>query len=157
MHGIVRLILAFVAIILLPSCGPQKRKSKKAALQKAAFSLHEIETQIDVDQSVVELEAKLIDIPTALGSRLSSITQISEQPYQLCATFLCTQNIAELDEFYTEQMAYQGWQTIAHICGDELMQIYKKPSKICVISFRPITSDSIKISLVVSEIQADIY
>lgn len=156
MHGIVRLFLAIVAIILLPSCGPRMKKNKKAALQKAAFSLSKIQTQIDVDQSVVELEAKLIDIPTALGSRLSFINQVSEQPYQLRATFECSQPLAELDAYYTEQMAYQGWQLIAHIPGDEPMQIYKKPSKICVITIRQTASNQSEIALIISEIQSEI-
>lgn len=155
MYAVVRLILAIVAIILLPCCGPHTKKNKKAAFKRAAFLLSEIETQIDVEQSVVELEAKLTDIPTTIGSRMVDIIQISEQPYQLRASFECTQNLAELNAFYTEQMIYHGWQTVATIAGDELMQIYKKPNKICVITVQQLNAKYTIANIVISDIKID--
>lgn len=149
-------ILALLAVLILPACGPRTKKNKRAALQKAALSISEIQTQIDVDQSVVELEAKLTDIPTALGSRISFINQVSEQPHQLRVTFECTQSLSELDAFYAEQMADHGWQSMAQIPGDQVMQIYKKPSKICVVTIRQIASDKREVALIISEIQVEI-
>lgn len=151
-----RVILTLLVISLLPSCGPHSKKIRKAASQRAASSMPKIQTQIDVEQSVVELEAKLIDIPTAIGSQLSAITQVSEQPYQLRVTFECAQNLAELDAFYTEQMAYHGWQAVANIASDEPMQIYKKPHKICVITFVQIVPGNVQLALVISEVQNEI-
>lgn len=151
-----RVILTVLVTILLPSCGPHTKKIRKAASHRAAFSMPKIQTQIDVEQSVVELEAKLVDIPTAIGSRLSAITQVSEQPYQLRVCFDCSQNLAELNTFYAEQMAYNGWQAVATIAGDELMQIYKKPNKICVITIRSKKYAKTEIALIISETQSDL-
>lgn len=153
MYGIVRLILAIIAVILLPSCGPHAKKNKKAAFKRAAFSMPKIQTNIDVEQVQTALEAKLTDIPTTIGSRIVDIVQVSEQPYQLRVSFECTQSIAELNAFYSEQMAYNGWQSVATINGDEIMQIYKKPQKICVIILKYKNSKCVQIALAISEIQ----
>lgn len=127
-------VLALLAVLALPACGPQTKKNKKAALQKAAFSLPRIQTSIDIDQSIVELEAKLTDIPTLIGSRTISIHQISEQPQQLRIELDCDQNLAEVDAYYAEQMLYQGWQQVAAINdAREIMHVYKKPAKLCII------------------------
>ncbi len=48
-------LLALLAVLVLPACGPQTKKKKKAALQKAAFSLSEIQTQIDIHQKYKSL------------------------------------------------------------------------------------------------------
>lgn len=146
-------LLALVAITLLPACGP--RKIKKAAYQKAAFSMPEIQTTIDVEQSIVELEAKLTDIPTLIGSRTLSVHQISEQPPQLKLELECDQNLAEVDAFYAEQMLYNGWQQITAIKDEhEIMQVYKKPNKLCIIIGRQSTQTFV--SIAVSDICAEL-
>lgn len=154
MHASVRLVALSITIILLPSCSP--RKIKKAAFQKAAFSMPIIETTIDVEQSVVELEAKLVDIPSIIGSRTISICQISEQPQQLRLSLECDQSLVEVDAYYAEQMLYNGWQQITSIKDDhEIMQVYKKPLKICIITLRQIASKAL-ISLFISDVQIEI-
>lgn len=156
MYGIVRLLLAIIAVILLPSCGPHAKKNKKAALKRAAFSMPKIQTNIDVEQSVVELEAKLTDIPTLIGSRIICIYQISEQPQQMRLELECDQNLAEVDAFYEEQMLYNGWQQVTSIKDDhEVMRIYKKPSKICVVIMKQVVSVQSQISMTISDIQID--
>jgi hypothetical protein len=156
MYAVVRLILAILAIFLLPCCGSHTKKNKKAAFKRAAFSMPKIQTNIDFEQVEAALEAKLTDIPTTIGSRIVSIVQISEQPYQLRVSFECTQNLSELNAFYSEQMIYNGWQTVATIAGDELMHIYKKPNKICVITIRSKKSIQTEITLIISETKAEI-
>jgi len=152
-----KVFLTLLVIILLPSCGPQKRKSKKAALQKAAFLLSEIETQIDVDQSVVELEAKLTDIPTCIGSRMLTIRQISEQPPQMRLELECDQSLEEVDAFYAEQMLYNGWQQVITVKDDqEIMHVYKKPQKLCIIMMTQITSGQTHLAMTVSDISGDL-
>lgn len=156
MYAVVRLIIAFFAIILLPCCGPHTKKNKKAAFKRAAFSMPKIQTNIDVEQVEAALEAKLTDIPTTIGSRIVGIVQISEQPYQLRVSFECTQNLSELNAFYSEQMIYNGWQTVATIAGDELMHIYKKPNKICVITAQQLNPKYIVATIVISDIKIDL-
>jgi hypothetical protein len=156
MYAVVRLILAIIAIFLLPCCGSHTKKNKKAAFKRAAFSMPKIQTNIDVEQVEAALEAKLTDIPTTIGSRIVSIVQISEQPYQLRVSFECTQNLSELNAFYSEQMIYNGWQTVATIAGDELMHIYKKPNKICVIILKQKNSKCVQIALAISEVSKDL-
>lgn len=156
MFVVVRLALAISAIILLPACGSRTIKNKKAAFKRAAFSMPSIQTQIDVGQSAAELEAKLTDIPTLIGSRTISIYQISEQPQQLRLALECNQSLEEVDAYYIEQMAYNGWQSVAVIAGDELMQIYKKPQKICVITIRSKKNVQTEIALIISETKAEI-
>ncbi|GMU19234.1 MAG: hypothetical protein AMXMBFR12_04260 [Candidatus Babeliales bacterium] len=115
-----------------------------------------IETTIDVEQSVVELEAKLVDIPSIIGSRTISICQISEQPQQLRLSLECDQSLVEVDAYYAEQMLYNGWQQITSIKDDhEIMQVYKKPLKICIITLRQIASKAL-ISLFISDVQIEI-
>ena len=129
MHTVVRLIVAIVIVILLPCCGPHTKKNKKAAFQKAAFLLSEIETQIDINQNVVELEAKLMDIPTVIGSRTLSLIQISEQPQQLRLEIECKQSLAEIDAYYAEQMLYNGWQQITVVKdSQEIMHSVEQPT-----------------------------
>lgn len=154
MHAELRLIVAISALILLPSCGP--RKIKKAAFQKAAFSMPSIQTAIDVEQSIVELEAKLTDIPSIIGSRTISIHQVSEQPQQLRLMLECDQSLAEVDAYYAEQMLYNGWQPITSIKDDhEIMQVYKKPLKMCIITLTQSASKAF-ISFVISDVQIEI-
>lgn len=155
MYAVVRLILAIIAVILLPCCGPHTKKNKKAAFKRAAFSLPKIQTNIDVEHAEAALEAKLTDIPTTIGSRVTGIVQISEQPYQLRASFECTQNLSELNAFYSEQMIYNGWQAVATIASDELMQIYKKPNKICVITVQQLNAKYTIANIVISDIKID--
>lgn len=147
-------LLALVAVLALPACGPQTKKNKKAALQKAAFSLSEIQTQIDIHQNVQELEAKLTDIPTIIGSRTISLYQLCDHPQQLRMQLECDQSLAEVDAYYAEQMLYNGWQQVTVIRdSQEIMQVYKKPSKLCIIRvYSTITS---RISLFVSDVPAE--
>lgn len=130
-------LLALLAVLVLPACGPQSKKNKKAAFQKAAFSMPSLQTHIDTEQSVVELEARLTDIPTLIGSRTISMYQISEQPQQLRLEIECDQSMAEVDSYYAEQMLYNGWQLVAHINDtQEIIQLYKKPNKLSIITIR---------------------
>lgn len=152
-----RVILTVLVIILLPSCALHSKKIRKAASKRAAFSMSSIQTQIDVEQSAVELEAKLTDIPTLIGSRTISIYQISEQPQQLRLALECDQSMLEVYAYYAEQMLYNGWQQITAIKDtSEIMQVYKKPSKICVIIFKHKNSKSVQIALTISEISKDL-
>lgn len=151
-----KVFLTLLVIILLPSCGPRVKKNKKAAFQRAAFSMPKIETNIDVEQVQTALEAKLTDIPTIIGSRTLNIMQISEQPQQLRLEIECTQSLAEVSSFYTEQMAYNGWQVVANVAGDEIMQIYKKPQKMCVITIRSKASVQTKIMLTICQISSEL-
>lgn len=155
MHTVVRLVVAIVIVILLPCCGSHTKKNKKAAFQRAAFLLSEVETQIDINQNVVELEAKLMDIPTVIGSRTLSLIQISEQPQQLRLEIECKQSLAEIDAYYAEQMLYNGWQQITVVKdSQEIMHVYKKPLKICIIIMMH-TSKTL-IDIVVSEMHNEI-
>ena len=156
MHEYGKVFLTLLVTLLLPSCGAHTKKNRKAASQRAAFLVSEIETQIDIHQNVVELEAKLTDIPTIIGSRTLNIVQINEQPQQLRLEIECSQSLAEVDSYYTQQMVCNGWQTVTRIADDEIMQIYKKPQKMCVIIIRSKTSAHTKIDLLIAEIQAEI-
>ena len=151
-----KVFLTLLVIVLLPSCGPQTKKNKKAAYKKAAFSLPKIQTNIDVEQVQEALEAKLIDIPTIIGSRTLNIVQISEQPQQLRLEIKCSQSLVEIDSYYTEQMAYNGWQSITRVASNQIIQIYKKPQKMCIITIRSTTSAQTEIDLIISEIKEQI-
>ncbi len=126
------LILALIALILMPHCGSRSKKNK-AAFQKAAFSLPSIPTNIDIDQISAELEAKLTDIPSPLGSRIVHSESVSEQPHKMRIVIECSGTLAELEALYAEQMAGCGWQSVESVGGTQLMQLYKKPHKVCVI------------------------
>lgn len=154
MHEAIRLVAVMSTIILLPSCGP--RKIKKAASQKAAFSMPLIQTTIDTEQSIVELEAKITDIPTLIGSRILSIHQISEQPQQVRLELECDQNLAEVDAYYAEQMLYNGWQQVTAINDAyEIMHVYKKPSKLCIVILRNIHLQCV-VTITTSDINSNV-
>lgn len=157
MHEVVRLVIVISTLILFPSCGPHTKKNKKAAFQKAAFLPSQIQSQIDIHQDVLELEAKLTDIPTLIGSRTISIRQISEQPQQLRLELECNQSLVEVDAFYAEQMLYNGWQQVAIIKDEsEIMHVYKKPSKMCIVTIKQASSKHTQISLAISDISNEL-
>jgi hypothetical protein len=126
-----------VIIFMLPGCGKQPMPQKnKAALseQHAASSFDPLLTNTDYSGHI---EAKLIDIPTMVGSTLvntSLSTPLSEGQTALAWTSLYEKSA--IASFYEQEMLYAGWQKLGIVSADQITLFFCKPHQICTISIR---------------------
>jgi hypothetical protein len=142
-------ILSICTMLLMVSGCSKKPANNKAASSKkqAAFSFNTLETNIDVLASTasaetanLELEAKLIDIPTMVGSVMleNDSDQILAEG-QLMFACVASQEQSAISDFYNLEMEQLGWQRVAAIQGNEIVLLYQKPKKVCIISIRPLS------------------
>lgn len=155
-------LLSLLAIIaLMPGCFQKQNKISKAALpqKQAAFSFDSLETNIDIAASMAdqssynpEIEAKLHDIPSMVGSIPLEMENIPTHPEcsrseciegpegQIMLAFVSQYDQEMVANFYNFEMERSGWQRIARIRGYENTLVFQKPKRICIISIRAISS-----------------
>jgi len=127
---------ASIMLAMIPGCTKQPNEKNKAALsqKQAAFSFAKVATNIDVecidDQA---FKAKLDDIPTYVGSHIIAIDNQIEDG-QLSFSVACDADQNCIKDFYMQEMEICGWQKMALLVGDEIMIIFQKPKKICIIT-----------------------
>ena len=138
-----------VIILVMPGCFSKQHKISKAVLpqKQAAFSFDGLETNIDIaagmaDQSNpnLEIEAKLHDIPSMVGSvpvDFESGAQLAEG--QIMLAFVCHYDQEMVANFYTFEMENLGWRRVTSIKGFESTLVFQKPKKICIISIRSLS------------------
>jgi hypothetical protein len=146
-----------VIISMIPGCFSKQNKISKAALpqKQAAFSFDGLETNIDcaagmADQTAYnpEIQAKLYDIPTMVGSVSIELEKTIHpdlvegllEEGQIMLGFLCQYDQEMVANFYNFEMENVGWQRIACIKGFETILVFQKPKKICIISIRSLSS-----------------
>ncbi len=139
-------------LLLIPACVPQKTVKSKAAFEKkAAFSLQEIQTNIDVTQTQsgnLEIEAKLIDVPLMMGSTLLEDRSSISPDNQMALTWACQYDQTLIHDFYLQEMESLGWQRLMDLQSAETMLVFQKPKKMCVISLRPVQNKNSPITLI---------
>ncbi len=166
-------VLAIVAMI--PGCFSKQNKISKAALpqKQAAFSFDSLETNIDIaagmaDQSNYnhEIEAKLLDIPTMVGSvpvefdkasahsadakAMADMGEDSKREFILSSVegsrtmqaFVCQYDQEMVSNFYHFEMENNGWKRIACVKGYETTLVFQKPKRLCIISVRSLSRKS---------------
>lgn len=135
MRAYVKYTLSMAAIIsLIPSCAKQTSETKKAASKKAAFSFAKVATNIDVACiDDFEFKAKLDDIPTFVGSEIIAIDDQIENG-QLSFSVACNADQKSISDFYMQEMEGCGWQKVASMAGTQIVIIFQKPKKICIIT-----------------------
>jgi hypothetical protein len=142
-------IFGLLIIALIPGCGPKQNSSSKAAPPKkqAAFSFDSLETNIDIaagaaDRTLCnpEIEAKLQDIPTMVGSIPIELYNAQLPERQMMLAWACQYDQEMVTNFYNFEMENAGWKRIACIKGYENTLVFQKPKRICIISIRTLSS-----------------
>lgn len=158
-------VLCILAIALIPGCFSKQNKVSKAAVpqKQAAFSFDSLETNIDIaagmaDQNSYdpEIEAKLHDIPTMVGSVPVEFEKtIHPEPVeglnegQIMLAFVCQYDQEMVANFYNFEMENAGWKRLACIRGFENTLVFQKPKKLCIISIRSLSKSKNNYSTVV--------
>lgn len=127
-------------LLLLPGCFIQFTQQKAAFKKKVAFSFDALSTCIDVSNASYtnpEIEAKLFDIPTMVGSLTVETEEQALMPGQLMIVSLAPYQKASVKDFYLHEMICLGWFAIADVEGFETVLVFQKPKKLCVINLRP--------------------
>lgn len=136
-------ILLCACALAIPGCLP-KKDSQAAVSKTAAFSLQDLQTNIDIPKSIAhdtEFEAKLIDIPSMIGSVIIDHDSIEHDDTLNYSLASCQEQQAVID-FYLQEMECNGWQRISVMQGIESLLLFEKPHKICAISIRPLSNKS---------------
>jgi len=125
----------------LPGCFVQSKKNKAALKKKAAFSFDPLATHIDVSNiesyaATQEVEAKLFDIPTMIGSLTFEPYNQDLEPGKSMIVSLSLYDRDMLADFYLKEMVRSGWLLINNIHGFEWLLLFQKPHKLCVINMR---------------------
>jgi hypothetical protein len=134
-------IVITVVFFLLPGCSLHTNKNKAALQKKAAFSFDPLATQIDVSTieayaTMQEVEAKLFDIPTMIGSLTFEPNNQPLVPGESMIASLCTYDRDVIADFYLKEMVRLGWLPISTIHGFEWVLLFQKPQKLCIINLR---------------------
>ena len=151
MREYMRIALSMLAIIgMIPGCAKQSEEKNKAVLpqKQAAFSFDSLETNIDLEAASadyneyqIEVEAKLYDIPTMVGSvPLDLPTHITLPEGQMMLAIASSYDQEMITNFYNFEMERQGWQRISCIKGFESTLVFQRPKKVCVISVRALSA-----------------
>jgi hypothetical protein len=140
-------LVILLIIALIPGCFPKQKTSSKAALpqKQAAFSFDGLETNIDIAASMAdkpnpELEAKLHDIPTMVGSHLLVFENQQLPENQMVLAWASQFDQEMVTNFYNFEMENAGWKRVANIKGFENTLVFQKPKKICIISLRTLST-----------------
>lgn len=127
---------ASIILAMIPGCTKQPNEKNKAVLsqKQAAFSFAKVATNIDIESIDDEaFKAKLDDIPTFVGSKIISIDgQIGDG--QLSFSIACNAEQNCIKDFYMQEMEMSGWQKVASLAGNDIVLIFQKPKKICIIT-----------------------
>jgi len=151
MREYMRTALSMLAIIaMIPGCAKQSEEKNKAVLpqKQAAFSFDSLETNIDLEAASAhyseynpEIEAKLHDVPTMVGSIPVEIPANSAVLEGQMVVALASHYDQEMiTNFYNFEMERQGWQRISCIKGFESTLVFQRPKKICIISVRALSA-----------------
>ena len=151
MRELISNALAVLGIILMiPGCGQQSKILKAAAPSKryAASSFTGLETHIDIAAVTAdhasynpEIEAKLNDIPTMVGSVPIETELMQPLPEgQQMFAFACQYDQEMVANFYLFEMEQQGWQRIGSVKSFETVLIFQKPKKLCIVSVRSLAT-----------------
>lgn len=140
----VKVIVITGILLLLPGCFLQT-KNKAALNKKAAFSFDPLATQIDVGSiesyaATQEVEAKLFDIPTMIGSLTFEPNNQDLVSGQSMIASLCSYDKTAITDFYLKEMIRLGWLSVSHIYGFEWVLLFQKPQKLCIINLRSCTA-----------------
>lgn len=148
---VVNFVSAILLLSLVSGCSKQHEKNK-AALKKAAFSFDGLQTNIDICAeltptlcAIPEIEAKLIDIPSMIGSTVINGQldgEHNEDNDTLMLAWASAYDQETLTLFYIQEMEQLGWQKLAKVKGFETTLLFQKPKKFCVISIRAIVNKS---------------
>lgn len=130
-------------LLVLPGCAKKFTsisKQKKAADPKAAYFFDiQVSNNIDISQTIDPLlfQAKLFDIPIMLGSYLLH-SENSLAEHQLMMGWLCQHEKELISDYYQKEMIAKGWKLISWIPGYEIMILFQKPKRVCVVIIRPL-------------------
>lgn len=113
----------FAVFMLLSAVGCSTYKSSNLILARTALP-----------ELTREEQARIHDIP--FPSQIKPIKILFSQT-QIVLYYLTTSSHAELIEFFKGGMDYWGWELQGNIVAQESCIMFTKPSKICVITFRP--------------------
>lgn len=145
------ILIVLLCIATIPGCFSKQNKvtSSKAAVhqKQAAFSFDNLETNIDIAADMAdqitcnpEIEAKLYDIPTMVGSiPVEFDTQRIVSEGQAMLAFVSQYDQDMVTNFYHFEMENAGWKRIASIKGFENTLLFQKPKKVCIISIRTLS------------------
>ena len=167
------LFVCLLVLVLLPSCnGNRKAKMAKQpassiiescdiesiyqeqSLKEAAFSAIRrcIDTVqgVDEDHFIKSLEARCIDIPIPLSARPIAEYFMQTDAGAIGMAYESSLTLEAMQTFYQREMERSGWQELALHEGYEVLLVYVKPKKICVISLRPAFKRSQLVKMVIS-------
>ena len=81
-------------------------------------------------------EARLTDIPVPLLAD-SQIASCSKDGVGMCLVYKTIMPVADLISFYKEEMERFGWGQDLFFEGNEILMVFRKPSRFCSVSIRP--------------------
>ena len=90
-----------------------------------------------LQMSVCEQEARLVDVPIPVNAKpITNFDQRYKSGKTCQLSYRLDSSEINLEKFYENGMERSGWKKIAKCSCQELLLIFEKPSKICVISVR---------------------
>jgi hypothetical protein len=155
-HCTLLALFAF-GVIVLPACSG-KQSPRGSGVQQALdpnasgkeeqeYLLNTLQRKQHATYSVRQEEAKLFDVPIPLEVRPLEryIGSDAAFPNTFLAYALDT-SMLELHSFYITQMERFGWRKVAEFVGPEVMLVFEKPHRSCMIAIRSVQTGRRKAS-----------
>jgi hypothetical protein len=143
-------LLALLALgVLLPACSGTQSPRTVAVVEQALdpnasgkeeqeYLLNTLQRKQHATYSVRQEEAKLFDVPIPLEVRPLEryIGSDAACPISTFLAYALDIPMLELHSFYTTQMERFGWRKSAEFIGPELVLVFEKPHRSCMIAIR---------------------
>jgi hypothetical protein len=84
-----------------------------------------------------EYEARLHDVPIMLNAKPEEFNG-PDDTNQFSCSYMINNKLDDVEHFYQGQMERLGWQLYSSFNMNERILVFEKPSKVCVLSLRPI-------------------
>lgn len=142
------LFLLITPLLLLSGCKRSAEKNKKAGsyTKDSAFfharnntSKHDTFAYQKHDVHFLQQhEARLIDVPLALGSKVVPAGASQDHDNGSIMLWYTNKNdVHWLVHFYEQEMERNGWKIEGRLYGNEIVLHYTKPQRFCTIMIRP--------------------
>lgn len=138
-------------LLFVSSCSKNVRKQKELDQQLSPVKEHLETATMVLEQDL--LEAKLIDIPLPFGLEpIECFTCIDNKNNKVIIGYYAKfDSQQELKMFYKKEMECLGWQERNCFEGKELLLIFDRPGKMCIVSIRPEKNEKVELVLFVGQ------
>lgn len=120
----------------------KEQSRKEAALSAIRRTVVDDNQSIADDDTVRRLEARAIDLAIPLGAvPLEQYIDCTEEG-DFCLAYTSDMMLPALNDFFHKEMERLGWQKKAQYDQYEQLLVYEKPTKIVIISLRPVLKKS---------------